>query len=187
MRHLRQVTVTFLKSRKSSALEQRAGRTRRIQSWGGKTLFWLFSYWIEEFVNITEIWGWRGFCWGSLRNQVRSFILVTLAALNTPPHQWSTFIPHLLPSQTGAFSKRGLVLMRFWIPIARLHFLAKYRICAVLCATPPRLGVARGQEEKNGLYLSSLWLWIRIINPPHEPFQSSLLHTHTLKMEGAHS
>lgn len=67
MRHLRQVTVTFLKSRKNSALE-RADRTRRIRSWGGKTLFWLFSYWIEEFGNITEIWGWRGFWWGSLRN-----------------------------------------------------------------------------------------------------------------------
>lgn len=49
----------------------------------------------------------------------------------------------------------------------------------------PKGLVLQGQEEKNGLYLSSLWLWIRIINPSPEPFQSPLLHT--LKMEGMNS
>lgn len=53
----------------------------------------------------------------------------------------------------------------------------KHHILACLHTTPQGF-VLKGQEQKNGLYLSSLWLLIRIINPSPKPFHSSLLPTY---------
>lgn len=131
------------------------------QTCGGKASFWLFGSWMQEFRNISEIWGWWEFWWGSCRLHRSTFVHSywwCWAAWNTPPHQWSTFIylHTFCRSQTGAFSESGLILMRFWIPSARLLFPAKYHICAVFVPLPQGSAL-QGAKRRRMVYICLLF------------------------------